>query len=98
MRQIECDLAVCGQVTYLIDETYTLDRGWAQGTDTSTAPFYVCPSHVGRYTLTPMPAASISPAKSEPDATAADPGPEDRGWRNEATGLISGPIPGVGGS
>ena len=70
MRQIDCDRPDCGQTTYLIDETFTLDKGWATGTDTSTAPFFVCPNHVARYELTPMMAAVISPAatpETEPE-------------------------------
>jgi len=61
MREITCDLPVCGQITYLIDEKYTLDQGWETGTDINLAPYYVCPGHVSRYTLTPVPSADLTP-------------------------------------
>ena len=60
MRLINCDRENCGQTTSLIDETFTLDKGWAAGTDTNTAPFYVCPGHVSRYTLHPLANAVIT--------------------------------------
>lgn len=73
MRKIECDLQVCGQATYLIDEKYTLDKGWAAGTDISTAPYYVCPNHVSRYTLTPMPSAVLAAPEPPPAAESPEP-------------------------
>ena len=76
MQIINCDLQGCGQTTYLIDQAYTLDKGWAQGTDISQAPFYVCPSHVSRYTLTVLPSAVISPAEPLRDAIPDPPAEE----------------------
>lgn len=74
MRQIECQRSDCGQQTFLIDETVTLDKGWSAGAEPGGMPYYVCPYHRQVYVLTPMPSAIIT--KPEPEM-ASDAVPQD---------------------
>jgi hypothetical protein len=65
MRTIEC-ARNGNETTLLVDDKYTLGKGWQTGTEPSGAPYYVCPYHVASFTLRPMPSATIQTSEPEP--------------------------------